>query len=69
MNSNESLLSARQVADILSVDRVTVLRLARQGKLPCLRFNSRFIRFDPADVQKFIDSCQVIPAGNLHAGA
>ena len=41
------LLKAREVAEILSVDRSTVYRLAEEGTLPCVRVSGDIVRFDP----------------------
>jgi excisionase family DNA binding protein len=50
------LLSRAQVAQRLGTCPHTVARLTRKGLLPCLRFNSRLIRYKREDVDKFISS-------------
>ena len=52
----ESLLKRSEVARILGVNVVTVLRWTLRGDLPCLRFNSRMIRYRKEDVEGFIGS-------------
>ena len=39
-------LSAHEVADLLNISRVSVLRLAKQGSIPSFRVGN-LVRFDP----------------------
>jgi excisionase family DNA binding protein len=43
---NEHLLTAEELAEVLGVNRDTVLRLARAGTIPCIRMTARLVRFD-----------------------
>lgn len=54
----KTLLTPRDVADILSVDASTVYRWARDGVLPAVRIGS-IVRFDP-DVLKLRISGQSV---------
>lgn len=38
-------LTAEEVAEVIKMHPVTILRLAREGKIPCLRIGPRTIRF------------------------
>lgn len=49
------LLTAEQVAKILGVGVEEVYRLGRDGDLPRIVFSRRMVRFDPDDVQAYID--------------
>jgi excisionase family DNA binding protein len=51
----EPLLDAKAVAQILGIHPQTVLRLARTGKLPGLRY-ARHWRFRTTDIAKWIDA-------------
>ncbi len=49
------LLEAAEVAERLAVAEMTVYRMVKSGSLPCVRVGEWLIRFDPAEVQKYID--------------
>jgi excisionase family DNA binding protein len=49
---NEHLLTAEELAEVLGVNRDTVLRLARGGIIPSVRLTPRLIRFSGEEVQK-----------------
>jgi excisionase family DNA binding protein len=49
------LLTAEQVAAILSVSERYVWRLGRDGELPRVQLG-KYVRFDPADVEAFIEA-------------
>jgi len=51
----EPLLDATEVAHILRLHPQSVLRLARSGKLPCLRY-ARRLRFRRADIAAWIET-------------
>ncbi len=53
------LLSRADVARELKTCTHTIARLTRKGVLPCLKFNSRLIRYRREDVDKFISSARV----------
>jgi excisionase family DNA binding protein len=50
-----TLLTAKQVGKMLSLDEVTIYRLGASGALPCYRLGSRAVRFDEADVVAFLE--------------
>jgi excisionase family DNA binding protein len=49
-----SLMTTRDVAELLRIDPYTVRRWAQHGTLPCLRLGERVIRFDPDAVKGWI---------------
>ncbi len=49
------LLTAKQVATLLGVSEKSVYRWSELGALPSVRLG-RAVRFDPAEVQAFIDA-------------
>ena len=53
MKTKENLLTPDEVANTLRLARKTVVTMAREGRLPCIRIG-RFYRFDPADIDRWI---------------
>jgi excisionase family DNA binding protein len=51
----ERLLTARQVADQLGLSVETVLRWARQGRIPAVYLSNRAIRFRQDDVDAYVE--------------
>lgn len=51
-----SLCTVPEVAQALTVSVPTVYSLARKGKLPCVKVGELATRFDPKDVQAFIEA-------------
>ena len=49
--SELAFLTAAELAEMLRVSPSTVLRLAREGRLPCARLGHRTVRFVLADVR------------------
>jgi excisionase family DNA binding protein len=50
-----SLLTVAEVAERLSVHKQTVWQLAREGSIPCVRLSDRRLRFNPDDVEQYIE--------------
>ncbi len=48
------LLTAREVADRLGLSVATVLRWHRDGRLPAFRLATGVLRFDEADLERWI---------------
>lgn len=44
--AREEFLTARQLASVLQVSESTVRRLAREGRIPCVRLTTRLLRFN-----------------------
>lgn len=55
MQGELQLLKAEDVAELLSLPRLRVYELARQGKLPCVRIGERQIRFARSALQTWIE--------------
>ncbi|HST52361.1 MAG TPA: helix-turn-helix domain-containing protein [Pyrinomonadaceae bacterium] len=53
--TREEFLTARQLASVLQVSESTVRRLAREGRIPCVRLTPRLIRFNLKAVCKSLD--------------
>ena len=51
----DRLLTAREVAELLGVSAETVLRWVRAGKLPAIRLPSGAIRFEPDQLDVWIE--------------
>lgn len=50
----ERPLSARELAFILGLHPVTLLKWARQGKLPCHRLGARKVVFLPREINQWL---------------
>ena len=50
----QNLLTVQDIADRLQVNPETVRRWAWSGELPMVRLGKKAIRFNPADVDRFI---------------
>ena len=48
------LLTPDEVAAMLRVARKTVITMARDERIPCIRIG-RFVRFDPDEIRRWID--------------
>jgi excisionase family DNA binding protein len=56
--TRDEFLTARQLASFLQVSESTVRRLAREGRIPCVRLTPRLIRFNLKAVCKALDGAQ-----------
>ena len=57
-----SLITTEAVAERLSVDPKTVRALVDDGALRAVRIGKRCIRFDPQDVEAFIEGAKACPS-------
>jgi excisionase family DNA binding protein len=48
------MLNARQLGEKLGLSTWTVLEMARDGRLPCIRLGYRTVRFDLAEVERVL---------------
>ena len=53
--AREEFLTSRQLAEVLQVSESTVRRLARDGRIPCVRLTPRLLRFNPKAVFRALD--------------
>jgi len=53
--AREEFLTARQLAEVLQVSETTVRRLARDGRIPCVRLTPRLLRFNLKAVCRALD--------------
>ena len=49
------LLTANEVSKILNLTLASVYRLAREGDIPSVKFNERTVRFDPDEIEQYIN--------------
>lgn len=54
----KKLLSVAELADMLSVNQLTVRRMVKRGQLTAVRIG-RAVRFDPDDVAVFLASVRI----------
>ncbi len=53
--AREEFLTARQLAEVLQVSESTVRRLAREGRIPCVRLTPRLLRFNLKAVYRALE--------------
>jgi excisionase family DNA binding protein len=53
----DRLLTAAEVAELLTVPKTWVLDSARSGAMPCIRLG-KYVRFDMADVERWLEECK-----------
>jgi excisionase family DNA binding protein len=53
-----TLLRAEDVAALLACSRKTVFRFASEGRLPCVRLAERMVRFDPVEIEAWIEEAK-----------
>ena len=54
-NNHRKLLTPDEVAEMLRIARKTVVVMAREERIPCIRVG-RFVRFDRAEIDRWINS-------------
>jgi excisionase family DNA binding protein len=59
--AREEFLTARQLAEVLQVSESTVRRLARDGRIPCVRLTPRLLRFNLKAVYRALDGAETKP--------
>jgi excisionase family DNA binding protein len=59
--AREEFLTARQLAEVLQVSESTVRRLARGGRIPCVRLTPRLLRFNLKAVYRALDGSDTKP--------
>lgn len=53
---SDSMMTPDDVAGRLKISKATVLRLAKAGQLRALRVGKKTVRFDPAEVARFVEA-------------
>lgn len=56
MDQLERLCRAEDIAEFLNIGKSSVYLLAKQGRIPCLRFGETIVRFDRRAVLKALQS-------------
>jgi excisionase family DNA binding protein len=66
----KEILTARDVAAILKLNKITVYKYANEGKIPGVRIGNRW-RFDRAQIEELMSGArsQVIPISLYRTGA
>jgi excisionase family DNA binding protein len=59
--AHTEFLTARQLAEVLQVSESTVRRLARDGRIPCVRLTTRLLRFNLKAVYRALDGTETRP--------
>lgn len=62
-----SLLSYAKAARFLGVDRATIWRFQRSGRLPVIRLTSRTVRFRQSDLDRLVESASQTAPSLPHA--
>ena len=57
------LIHTREVCERLSICRSTLDRFVQQGRLRRVQLGLRCVRYDPADVDAFIEKAQAAQSG------
>jgi len=52
MKSEDRLLTVKQIAGYLQVKLKTIYKWTSQGRIPCIKFSGRCVRFDLEKVKK-----------------
>tara|TARA_Y100000310_G_C20669823_1_gene809627 strand:+ start:2099 stop:2278 length:180 start_codon:yes stop_codon:yes gene_type:complete len=52
--TDTTLLSLKEVREILQISGRTLSRWIKEDKIPAIRFSKRSIRIDPRDLENFI---------------
>ncbi len=53
IRGRQGALNAEQLAELLGMSRITILRRAKRGTIPSFRVGSS-VRFDPANIAKWL---------------
>jgi predicted site-specific integrase-resolvase len=70
MPTQENLLvTAKKLADLLSIKEKTVEDLTRKGVIPCVRLSPRVIRYDPGAVLRKLKGNEKKAANEAAAGS
>ena len=64
-----TLLTRREVAELLHVSESTLVRLNRSGAIPIMKVSKRAVRIDPADVDAYQASQRMAAAAGPGAAA
>jgi excisionase family DNA binding protein len=62
------LLGYREAAQLLGVPRGTLYAWVSEGRIPHIRFSGRMVRFDPDEIEAWIDAQRVSLQGSGFLG-
>ena len=55
----KQLLTDSELSELLVLSPRQVSTLAKKGLIPCIRLTAKEIRFDPDEIERWLDSCRV----------
>ena len=58
MKSEDRLLTVKQIAGYLQVKLKTIYKWTSQGRIPCIKFSGRCVRFDLEKVKKWLGTME-----------
>lgn len=58
MSDGQHLLTESEAAEVLRLTPRQVVKLAKAGELPTVHLPGNELRFDPADLSAFVESCK-----------
>jgi predicted DNA-binding transcriptional regulator AlpA len=66
----ERLLTAREVGELVGLSTESILRRWRSGEIPGFRLASNVLRFDPGEVEAWLESCRPVASvrSEAHTG-
>jgi excisionase family DNA binding protein len=62
------LLTIRELAECLGISPGTAYHWLSQGRLPCIRFSSRCVRFRESEIQTMLEELRQPGASPLESG-
>ena len=57
----DKLLTIRELAETLGIAPGTAYHWLSQGRLPCIRFSNRCVRFRASDLEKLVEELVIRP--------
>ena len=59
MSDIEPLLTRKEVAKLLQVSPMTIIRLEKQGRLPRIQMSGIGVRYKPSTIRAFIETGEI----------
>jgi excisionase family DNA binding protein len=53
--SVKKYLKCEEVAEMLQLSPKTIYNMVFQGRIPCIRLSNKCVRFDPAELEKWLN--------------
>ena len=58
MNPGSQLLTVKQIAELLQLNPMTIYKWTSQGRIPCIKFSVRCVRFEWDKVKKWFSTME-----------